>query len=153
MEKSYMEMKWMASERDTKVKQKYGAKRRYTSEEPVMQIKKKLKVTCLLISYQSLNTWKQKVRVREERRKARNAFPLRKACLGATPFACSFDIWQDMKDGAWGTPSPSWLWHSMQTHMMTEGSSTTYLVSPFPFFFFEPLVSSEAMSGAIVTWG
>lgn len=51
-----MEKKWMTSEGNTKVKRKYGARRKDTSEESVMQIKKKLKVTCLLILYQSLNT-------------------------------------------------------------------------------------------------
>lgn len=40
MEKSYMERKWMTLEENTKAKQKWGARRRRTSEETVMQIKK-----------------------------------------------------------------------------------------------------------------
>lgn len=40
MERSYMERKWMTLRGNTKVKQKWRARRRYTSEEMVMQIKK-----------------------------------------------------------------------------------------------------------------
>jgi len=34
-----MERKWMALKENTNVKQKWGARRRYTSEQTVMQIK------------------------------------------------------------------------------------------------------------------
>lgn len=147
MERSYMERKWMTLDGNTEVKQKWRARRRYTPEETVMQIKKigsHLPINFILI-VKFLKPKRRQLGKEGERQEEMLLLLGRVVCRSNTLGLLFGHL---TRHEGWSIeyhlhPPGSGPVSRTKDIMMTKGTSTTHLASLF--YFFKPLIPSEAV--------